>query len=382
MSLSVIYYGQQTLTFTDDSLVSLVYKHQADHLYGGLPESTLELVLYSEQELQPQREEKLEVLYLTDVMITQYVTECTRIGRYLYRLTAKTRKEYLQTRFKGNVYDNIDLAKLLKLVFPEQRPSVQTGLGVDTVTGYLSPAARSEVLQQMAFGLGAMVVVGYDGSLRLKTRFEAYPFALDPGKLKSHCTVQYLPVYTGYELASHSYTPGQYVKELRYREEYGENPMELTFSQPYCSFSTDGELNMEILENGSNYVIFTHPGIATIYGTPYLHTTDYHTAAGESAEDPNFSHVMTVRDRTLVGSHNAAVLLQQMQAVGQLRQVVKADYATELGEFIPRVGETVAFTNHLGKRLQGIVTGEVITMTRTHVRTEVTIYCSEVTQDG
>jgi len=377
MSVQVICYDPERI-FEADAVVSAVYRQTVDVVRGALPEATMEVVIRSPEPLMLQKEEKLELYWDGQRRTVQHVTECTRISEKLYRICGKVRLEYLQTTFLGAMYAGENAMETVTELLEGRELEVDIPLTEETLNGYVPRGTRAEALQQILFGLGAVVTITPDGILRLRQPELEEVFLLEPSRLEGNFPVRYLRQYTRFELAEHRYTQGIYEVVLKDREEFPPGEITLTFSKPYWYFVTDGNDGAEVLDHGTNHVVILQNGRFTLYAKPYLHETFWHTLPGQSSEDPDYSCVMTVRDMTLVGSHNVQTLLARLQEMGGLRQVVMGEYVVKPGESVPQAGDPVSLATPWGTTLQGFITGVKMTLLQETARLELTVCCKEL----
>lgn len=375
MSVQVICSDPERI-FEADAVVSAVYKQTVDVVRGGLPEATMEVVVRSQEPLALQKEQKLTLYWNGQLKTVQHVTECTRIGESLYRICGKFRLEYLQTTFLGAMYTGENAMETVSKLLEGRELEVDIPLTEESLNGYVPRGTRAEALQQIVFGMGAVLTISPGGALWLRQPEMEDVFALEPSRLEKNFPIRYLRSYTRFELAEHRFTKGVYAVVLKDREEYPPSEITLTFSKPYWYYNTDGDSG-EILEEGPNHVVILQPGRVTLYGKPYLQETFWHTLPGESSQDPEYSCVLTVRDMTLVGSHNVETLLARLQEMGQLRQTVTGEYVVKPGEPMPQPGDPVSLGTPWGATLQGFVTGVKMTLLNHTARLELTVCCKE-----
>ena len=356
--------------FNTDELICIRYRQSADLLFSRQPQAEMTVEIYTKTPFQPQREEKMEFWYDGNLFLTAYIMDCVRTGSR-YRLTLRPRTEFLQTKFLGAVHENAGLAAVLTDLLGDQAPWYDEKLLDKTVTGYLPPATRSQTLEQIAFGVGAMQVIDNDGRLVLKCPAKQQTVELEPKRVSKQPQIRLLPHYTRYELVSHRYYKGQTEKKLIDRQETMEEF--LTFQNPHwCYNSSTGE-GAEILDYGSNWVqIMRYGQTLTMYGNPWLCETKYHTLEGEPSWDPLYSRVLSVRDKTLIHPQNVEQRLQNLKALGQLRQQVQVRYLAQDLYAAPRVGDSVSLPG-----LWGVVTRQDLTVAKDMVHLELTVMCEE-----
>lgn len=362
--------GEQT--FCGDSVVSITSKQTVDPVSSRLPEAEMVIQLYTAVPLCPQLEEKVTLLVDNWMVQTMFVKECTRVGNCRYRLLTKPRTEYLQTRFMGNIYQGQQVSQVLSELFGDLSERLDsTVIDQESLTGYIAPCTRGEALEQLCFGVGATLCCGAAGELVIGKPLMGSDRVLDQDQMTPATSWRLLPHYSRFELASHEYVKGQVLKTLVDKEEVVGYPATITFTKPYWFYTTGDEYVTEIVEEGTNYVKLYHNGITTIYGKPWLEQTVYHTLPGTESDDPWFSHVLAVRDRTLIGPHNVESRLQELKTLGQMRCLLKAEcLITDMGIAL-RAGDPV--TTLYGT---GIVVGEKLTLTENKLHQELTVMCN------
>ena len=312
----------------------------------------------------------MEFWYDGNLFLTAYIMDCVRTGNR-YRLTLRPRTEFLQTKFLGAVHENAALSTVLTDLLGDQAPWYPEKLLDKTITGYLPPATRSQTLEQIAFGLGAMQVMDNDGRLVFKCPVKESVTQLAPERFSQRPQVRLLPHYTRFELAAHRFYKGQMEKKLIDKQETMEEF--LTFSRPHWDYVSSTVEGAEILDFGSNWVqIMRYGPTLTLYGYPWLNETSYHTLPGEPSWDPLYSRVLSVRDKTLINPQNVQARLENLKALGQLRRQVKVRYLAEDMYNVPKVGDPVALPG-----LWGVVTQEDMTVAKDRVRLDLTIMCKE-----
>jgi len=359
--------------FGADEIISVTGKQKLDPLYGGLPEGEMVVELYTREPLEPQREEPLVLLVNGLTKMTMFVKKCTRIANCHYRLLAKPRTEYLQTKFIGKLYeDSIYMYEILPEIFGDRSDNILTeSVYFDQVKGYIGPGSRAHVLQQLSVGIGAMLACGEAGDLTFKKPLAEDPKVLTKAQLTAARSQVLLPHYSCYELVSHEYVKGQVDKTVIDKEEYLQGQVVIPFHSPHWGYSStgDGEYNCEILDCGSNFVEVLHsPGPLIIYARPWLDQTVYYTLPGVESEDAWFSHVLSIRDMTLIGPHNVEERLQQLKTLGQLRCQLTVGCLDDLEG--PRPGDRVSLPE-----VQGIVTGEKVILKGGRLYRELTVLC-------
>lgn len=357
------------MTFSTDEIVSVAARQKVDPIYGGLPEGEMVVQLYTAKTLSTQREEKMTLLVNGLTVLSMFVKKCTRVGAYRYKLLASPRMEYLQTRFVGNIYQDRQVYEVLQELFGEQADRLDAeSVYWDCLTGYISPGTRAHALEQLCFGVGAVLTCGTAGDLTFKKPLCEDPKVLTSGQITPASSWVLLPHYTRYELVSHSYVKGQADKLITDREEINTDPVVLTYASPYWYYSTETDGFIEIVDEGSNFVKFYHSGLITVYGKPWLDQTEYHTLPGQESDDPWYSYVLSVRDRTLIGPDNVKTRLQELKTLGQMRcQLTVGCLDGDLADG-PRPGDAVTLPD-----TQGIVVGEKLSLTAGRLHRELTI---------
>lgn len=360
------------LEFGADAIVSLQCEQTADPIYGTLPTGEMLLELYTDQPLRPQKEEKL-CLFLNGMpFLTQFVTDCTKLDQHRYRLRAKPRTEYLRTEFIGKIYEGQTVHETLEELFGDRAEGIDDEpIQLETLTGYISPGNRGHALEQILFATGAMLVCGASGDLACKRPMEEISRELSESRMLVGMETKWLPHYSRFELVSHDYVQGQMLKTIVDKAEYPRGEVTITFQNPWWNVVTDGEHGGEVVEWGSNYVVVGQYGVVTLIGYPWLDQKGYHSLPGVESEDPWFSHVLTVRDKTLIGSHNVEARLQELQELGSMRCRIKTGCFAESWEL--RVGDPVELPGY-----RGIITAEKLTLSKNRLYRELTVLCKEI----
>ena len=360
--------------FGADQVLDFRCKQTVDPLFGTLPTGEMTVDLYTEQPLEPQREEALVILWDDIRIATQHVRSCVRTGKNRYRLLAKPRTEFLQTRFIGNVYEDVTCQRILEELFGDQAHRIDAELMIPMeMRGYIDPGTRGQALEQLAFAGGAMITCGQGGDLAFRRPFTDAPVTLTEDQILMEQQVKWLPHYSRFELVAHDYYKSEHLETIYHRLQLPSGVQTVYLDKPYWFIVAEADPFAEILEEGTNYAVVDQPGLVTLEGRPWLDNSSYHTLPGAESEDPWFSHVLTVRDRTLVGSHNVEALLQQLKVIGSMRKQLKitcrADSLAGL-----RPGTLVYLPGH-----RGIVIAETLTPTPTQLTATVTLLCQETT---
>lgn len=373
MSLT-LYYGQEAIPFGPESLISLTCTQSVDPIYGGLPKGELVAELYTWVSLCPQKEEELALYWDSSLLATYYIQDCTQTARHRYRLRANPRTEYLQTRFVGKIYQGEQVDEELEEMLGEQKDLVSPNtIAWQSLTGYIGPCTRGQALEQIAFGTGSTLVCSNDGSLIFQKSLEESARNLTKENVIADYQIRWLPHYTRFELASHRYTKGQIERVIKDRMELSGSPAVVTFQDPYWWYNTDVKYACEIVNSGSNFVEVYHNKVMTLYAKPWVRETTYHTLPGVTGEDPLFSHVLSVRDRTLIGPHNVQSRLRELQTLGSLRQQIKVQLRGDAKPWNFQPGDPVTLPGYWG-----IVTGQKVTVHNGRVHMELTALCKEV----
>ena len=360
------------LVFGAGEIVSVEAKQTVDPIYGRLPEGKLAVQLCTAIPLSPQKEEQLTLLVNGITVLTMFVKECVKTGSDRYRLLAKPRTEYLQTEFIGKIYENHQVFQVLPDIFGEQADRMDAEqIYFESAIGYIPPGTRGTALEQLVFAAGGMIICGTAGDLAFKKPLQEGGIPLREEMLLPIQSQRFLPYYTRYELVAHQYEKENVEKVAMDKEYVNGTPATVTFRNPHWSYYTGDEFEGEIIEEGSNYVKMYHKGIMVIYGKPWVDRPQYHTLPGVGSEDPWYSHVLTVRDRTLIGPHNVESRLQELKTLGQLRCQRKINCLQTSMGLAARPGDRVT----LPDGTWGIVTGETLMLTQNQLLQELTVIC-------
>ena len=207
MSMKVIVYTPQAQVFEADQVLKVAFSQKVDLYYGRLPETTMEVVLYSDAPLQLQNEQKVAVYWDGRLLATEYVRFCQRLSKKRYSIRCGCQLEYLQSEFIGAIYmDESEVTPQLEQLMEGRTFDMDVPLTGEALKGYVPIGTKAEALQQMAFAIGATVTVGNHGDLWLRCITNNDPVTLPPSRLEAAFPVRYLPDYTRFELAAHSFT--------------------------------------------------------------------------------------------------------------------------------------------------------------------------------
>lgn len=358
MNMKILYYPDgepDPRVFPSSNIALARCKQTVDPLFGDLPEMSIEVELCLPSGVCPQREEKLELYWNGLLCATGYIKNSQRLPGDHYRLQAGPRLDRLYTRHLGGMYNNAPLLPLWEELTKDIPATIDINMTDKTVSGYLDLGTRADSLRQLTFGAGAALGIETNGQLRLRDPETEDKIILPAHQICRNLLITALPVYTQFQLTSHTYVPGNYEVKLKDNEEFRTGELTLTFSRPYYNYQMFSELGGQLLEEGPNHVVLTCQGPLTLYAKPYIHIPRILELNGKPVADPDFSYVMTVSDRTLVHEGNMHTLMHRMHQLGQLRLRVNATVMVRPGEVPPRAGDPVELPTPWGTVIRGYV---------------------------
>ncbi len=222
----------------------------------------------------------------------------------------------------GGMYQSKDCAELLsELLGPvEVAFSVDEALSGETVTGWLPICSVREALRQVAFAVGAYVLVRADGSLYFAAGAAATRRSIGTDRRVIGHKLSLEESVTQVDVTAYAYKPGvgqswsdpgsELLSALLSAGEH-----RLTFSAPSSVSKIEGA---ELLESHVNYCIVSVPEEATVtvIGLPYSEMTTVESASLEKAAG-SVTNVKSISGMTLLDSAAARKAAERLLAVYQ-----------------------------------------------------------------
>lgn len=302
----------QDIHFGPEALLSLALEHRADPTGRDLPSlaMTLELRDRAGRSLAPSQRQSLRLYRDDRLLATLCLTGCRRLGRHSYRLTAAGTEVLLGLTCLGGLYRQVPAAQVLQQLLPDGPWQLHSRLANATVTGWLPVCTQAEALAQVAFAIGARVRQLSDGTLLLEPPQSQVSGSLGPDTLMAGGWEESLPRYAAVELTAHSFTPGDSPVTLVCQSLWEEDVL-LTFSAPHRDYAVTGG---QLLDSGPNWVRLAAQGQVELTALPYHRGRVVHTWRDPRCTDPLRGRRLAVTGATLVGSHNAAAVLEGLAA--------------------------------------------------------------------
>lgn len=347
------YGGAGVLEFEKDSLVQVTFSQEADLFFGGLPQIEMTVQLHTAQPITPQKEEMLEIFWSPDLLLQGYIKQVHRVSEKVVTLVARSRLEATQTQVMGGFYDNVPIHTLAQELLGIFTYSIDSPISRNRVNGYLPHGTRAETLKKLAFANTSCLLWDRDSRLRFGYLWGQSLRIFPQDRVLSRADLYYHPAYTHYEVAAHSYTPGQYEVSIKDRDERPPKEETFLFSSPYDRYWTPPEPPILIVDSGPNFATISHRGLVSLRAVPYVHETTY--LSRQAAQTEGFSNKMTVRDNALIQTGNAQGILDHMQKLGQLRQELRCTVLIKADEALPWVGDYLEIPTPWGTKFTGYI---------------------------
>lgn len=359
------------LTFDTASLMKLQLHTGVDTIYGSLQGDSMEAVVRADApaEAQALQEQKVKLYSDGSLLATQCLKSCTRTGSREFTLSCQSDMEFLEGQFMGGMYSNMDPLLLVDQILAGRSFTMDAAVMNRSVTGYLPVCSRAKALRQVAFALGAVVSMDKNGRFSFNAPDLSAAGIIGPERILAGSKLRTTPAYSKVELVSHKYTASSRWVELFRNRDYGADPVTLTFAQPYAAYDFE---EGTLLDSGPNFVTFQPGTVTTLLARPYVHTTAYHTVE-EPAAESGYSHVLSVRDMTLVNPSNAQQVLKWLHERAQMGQQLTVKVMVEA----ERAGQQVALSTPWGSTFTGYISKMESTLTDSAHVAQLTVNGSE-----
>lgn len=363
----------RVFVFMGDELVKACLLNEIDPALSRLSVDTMTVDIHNRRDhpLSPKKDQTIRLYQNGQQIATHYLTDAIRQSQHNYRLRCQSAIGRLEDTFLGGFYTEYPLTTLLQEVLGDFPFRVDSMFAEETVTGYLPVCTRREVLQQIAFGVGAVVTTRGDGSIQLMPPAQhiSGSFAADSifngAKLKQESAVAAVELYI------HSYTSSDEEKTIfKEREMHGEEQF-LVFSEPCYSYRLTGGT---ILDCNVNWIRFKGDGIVTLKIKKYNHDIAVLSKKNPQATAAEKGNVVKVENATLIHRGNAAAALERLYQYHTMQTQLTQDVVVS-GQY---AGQLVRSLNPWGEMVQGYITEMDSTFTQNGHRASIQIRGREV----
>lgn len=355
----------------DESRIEQVkVRQQIDPVLGRLLPGTMELRLRDGGMVLPmtKRQSLAQLYWGSTPFTTQYMTSCvSRGGRQL--LQCRTDTEYLQTEFRGALYQNEPVEDVMYDIMADRDYLLDTEL-LPYVSGHIPICTRGQALNMLSFAQGGCLRVDKYGAIHMQALSLEAPVKIGLERLLSQPQLTTLVAYSEVNVTCHTYTPGSQWVTVFQEKEFGAGEHTQEFQEPVQQYQLT---NGEILKSGPNFVTFEPVGMETLQILPYLHTSTWRTINGSQNQSYDHHLQIEIRDNTLIGEHNIGRALTWLYDRAGLRQKLKVKVLVDR----ETVGQAVEVATPWGSHFVGYISAMDSTLTpKSHVA-ELTILGQE-----
>lgn len=327
LRLEQLILGQQWL-FTQEELKSVELYTQVDMSGLTLPGGTaqFELVLDPTQQLTFQKRQTFTVTQKGVLMGMYYLDQAEKTGPGQYRVECMDTIGLLEDRrTMGGLYSGALFSQVVQEILGEEFPATMEESFLETtLSGWIPAGSKRDALLQAAFGAGATVRAGADGTILLERPWKAADKVIPKENIFTGGTVTVKGEVTRVTVTGTQYQPGE--REVIYQGDGGIGAEQVLTDGPCDEYQITGGT---ILEQGPNYLAFQGDGTGTVTVTGRKWTgcqTSYqrNLRPFQEEQDDDFLEA----ESTMVSPQNAQMVLERLENYAlnrqQLQQTVVA----------------------------------------------------------